>query len=281
VPFDVMLVVFLSAALHAAWNAVVKSGDDPVVDTVVVTIGVAAVGLPAIGVLPLPAPPSWPFLIASVVLHLAYYGLLVLAYREGDLSLMYPVMRGSAPAITAVMAALILGELPTWGGWIGILLVSTGVLLLAADAPHPRSGNRFRPLLFAFLNAGVIVAYSLVDGTGARRSGHALGYTTWMLTISCVLFSGLALPTRIGRITAGLRRHFIKALAGGGCTIGAYSLALWAMTRAPIAPVAALRETSIVFSALLAVFFLKEKISPLRYVSIGVVTLGAVAIKTF
>jgi drug/metabolite transporter (DMT)-like permease len=102
-----------------------------------------------------------------------------------------------------------------------------------------------------------------------------------MLTITCILFSGLALPGRSARIAAELRRHFRKALLGGACTLGSYSLALWAMTRAPVAPVAALRETSIVFSALLAVFCLKETISPLRYVSIGVVTLGAIAIQTF
>jgi drug/metabolite transporter (DMT)-like permease len=280
VPVDVMLVVLLSAALHAGWNALVKSGTDPLVDTVVVTVGVAAVGAAGIGFMPAPAAPSWPFLIASVVLHLAYYGFLVLAYRGGDLSLMYPVMRGSAPALTAVMAALILGERPTWGGWTGVLLVSAGILLLAADAP--RSGRRrFSPLVFALLNAGVIVAYSLVDATGARRSGYPFGYTVWMLTITCILFSGLALPGRSARIAAELRRHFRKALLGGACTLGSYSLALWAMTRAPVAPVAALRETSIVFGALLAVFCLKETISPLRYVSIGVVTLGAIAIQTF
>jgi drug/metabolite transporter (DMT)-like permease len=189
-------------------------------------------------------------------------------------------MRGSAPAVTAAMAAVILGERPSWGGWTGILLVSSGVLLLAADAP--RSGTRrLRPLVYALLNAGVIVAYSLVDATGARCSGHALGYTTWMLTISCILFSALALPGRRAGIAVELRRHFGKALLGGLCTIGAYGLALWAMTRVAVAPVAALRETSIVFSALLAVFYLKEKIRPLRYVSIGLVTLGAVAIKAF
>ena len=110
VTFDVMLVVLLSAALHAGLERAGQVGGRPLVDTVVVTIGVAVVGVPAIGFMPAPAPASWPFLIASVVLHLAYYGFLVLAYREGDLSLMYPVMRGSAPAITAVMAALILGE---------------------------------------------------------------------------------------------------------------------------------------------------------------------------
>jgi drug/metabolite transporter (DMT)-like permease len=280
VPFDVMLVVLLSAALHAGWNALVKSGGDPVVDTVAVTAGVAVVGAAALTVLPSPAPGSWPFLTASVVLHLAYYGILAWAYRVGDLSLMYPVMRGAAPAITTLMAAVLLAEQPSWGGWAGVLMVSGGVLLLAADRPGAGRGGA-RPILIALMNAAVIVAYSLADATGARRSGNAFGYTAWMLTISCVLFVGLALPGRSRRMAAVLRQSFGKALLGGTCTLGAYSLALWAMTQAPIAPVAALRETSIVFSTLMAVFFLKETVSPLRYVSIGLVALGAIAIKTF
>jgi drug/metabolite transporter (DMT)-like permease len=275
-----MLVVLLSAALHAGWNALVKSGGDPVIDTVAVTAGVAVVGAAAAAILPPPAPASWPFLVASVVLHLAYYGLLAWAYRVGDLSLMYPIMRGSAPAITTAIAAVLLGEQPSRGGWAGILMVSGGVLLLAVDRPRTGTAGS-KPILIALLNAAVIVAYSLADATGARHSGHAFGYTAWMLTISCVLFVGLALPGRSRRIAAGLQRGFGKALIGGACTLGAYSLALWAMTRVPIGPVAALRETSIVFSALLAAFYLKETVSPLRCVSIGVVTLGAIAIKTF
>jgi drug/metabolite transporter (DMT)-like permease len=276
-----MLVVLLAAALHAGWNALVKSGADPFLDTVLITTGVAVVAAAALLFMPLPAAASWPFLIASVVVHLAYYGLLILAYRGGDLSLMYPVMRGSAPAITAVMAALILGEQPSLGGWAGVMLVSVGVLLLAVDSP--RSGGRegFRPLLFALLNAGVIVAYSLVDATGARHSGHAFSYTAWMLLITGILFFSLVARGRGRHIARHLQAHVSKGLIGGACTLGSYSLALWAMTRVPIAPVAALRETSIVFSALLAVFILKERISPLRCVSIAVVTLGAIAIKAF
>ena len=275
-----MLVVLLAAALHAGWNALVKSGADPFLDTVLITTGVAVVAAAALPFMPLPAAASWPFLIASVVVHLAYYGLLILAYRGGDLSLMYPVMRGSAPALTAVMAALILGEQPSLGGWAGVMLVSVGVLLLAVDSP--RSGGRAsRPFLFALLNAGVIVAYSIVDATGARHSGHAFSYTGWMLLLTGILFFSLVARGRGRHIARHLQAHASKGLVGGACTLGSYSLALWAMTRVPIAPVAALRETSIVFSALLAVFVLKERISPLRYVSIAVVALGAIAIKAF
>ena len=275
-----MLVVLLAAALHAGWNALVKSGADSFLDTILVTTGVAVVGAAALVFMPVPAAASWPFLVASVVIHIAYYGLLILAYRGGDLSLMYPVMRGLPPAITAVLAAAILGERPTWGGWAGILMVSAGVLLLAADSPRS-AGFRRGPLVSALLNAGVIVAYSLVDALGARQSGHAFSYTAWMLLITGVLFLGLVLPRRAGAIGRHLRANVGKGMVGGACTLGAYSLSLWAMTQAPIAPVAALRETSIVFSALLAVVVLKERIRPLRYACIAVVTLGAVAIKAW
>ena len=276
-----MLVVLLAAALHAGWNALVKSGNDPLTDTVTVIAGSAVIGTVGILLLPPPAAPSWPFLAASVGVHIIYYSLLVLAYRAGDLSLMYPIMRGSAPAITAVLAVVIVGERPSAGGWAGILMVSTGVLLLAADAPRARSGSGFKPILFALLNAGVIVAYSLVDASGARRSGHAFSYTCWLLTIAGVLFCGLSLRGRARSVAPCLGAHLPKLFLGGACTLGAYSLALWAMTRAPVASVAALRETSIVFSAFFAVFLLKERISPLRYLSMGVVTIGAVAIKLF
>lgn len=279
-PADVMLVVLLSAVLHAGWNALVKSGTDPVVDTVLVAMGAAAVGAALVTVLPLPAAASWPFLAGSVLIHQVYYGLLALAYRGGDLSLAYPVMRGTAPAITAVVAAAVLGEHPTPGGWAGMLLVSAGVLMLAAGAS--RTGKiGIRPVQYALLNAGVIVAYSLVDAVGVRRSGNALSYTAWLLFATGALFGALYAVRRGPALFGHLSRNIARGLAGGVCTLGAYSLVLWAMTRAPVAPVAALRETSIVFGALLAAGLLKERLGPVRTASILAVALGAVLIKAF
>jgi drug/metabolite transporter (DMT)-like permease len=230
--------------------------------------------------MPFPDSGSWPCLIASVLIHVGYYGLLVFAYRGGDLSLVYPIMRGSAPALTTLAAAVLLSERPSWGGWAGVLLVSGGVLLLAADSPRSKD-FRLAPVVYALMNAGVIVGYTLVDGVGARLSGHAFSYTGWMLMLAGVLFFFVSIGFGRGWMTQHILRQWKKGTAGGVCALASYSLALWAMTHAPIAPVAALRETSIIFSAVLAVILLKESISPLRYVSIVIVSTGAIVIKVF
>jgi drug/metabolite transporter (DMT)-like permease len=275
-----MLAVLLGAACHASWNALVKSGSDPFLDTVSVATSIVAITSIVLPFLPTPLKGSWPCLISSVVVHVAYFGFLVLAYRGGDLSLVYPIMRGTAPALSALFAAALLGEQPSRGGWIGVLLVSGGVLLLAAGAPRSK-GARLAPVLFALVNAGVIVGYTLVDGVGARLSGNAFSYTGWMFLLTGVLVLLISIGFRGRQVAHHLHSQWKKWMLGGSCTFASYSLALWAMTKAPIAPVAALRETSIVFSALLAVFVLKERITPLRCVSIAIVTAGAVVLKVF
>ena len=278
--FEVMLAILIGAALHASWNALVKSGSDPFLDTVSVTTSVVAVTSIVLLFLPTPLGGSWAYLIASVVIHIVYYGLIVLAYRAGDLSLVYPIMRGAAPAFTAFLAFVLLNESPSRGGWSGVLLVSIGVLLLAAESPRFK-GVRFGPVVFAILNAGVIVGYTLVDGVGARLSGNAFSYTGWMLLLTGVLVFLISFIFRGRQVTHHFLSQWKKWMLGGGCTFASYSLALWAMTKAPIAPVAALRETSIIFSAFLAVFVLKERITPLRCVSIAVVAAGAIVLKAF
>jgi len=275
-----MLAVLLGAAFHASWNALVKLGSDPFLDTVSVAAGAAAVMAIVLVFLPLPQESSWRCLMASVVIHVAYYGFLVLAYRGGDLSLVYPIMRGTAPAFTAVLATVALNEWPSWGGWAGVFLVSGGVLLLTADSPRSK-GVRLAPVVFALLNAGVIVGYTLVDGLGARLSGNAFSYTGWILLLTGVVVFVISLAFRGRQVTGYALTQWKKGALGGSCTFASYSLALWAMTKAPIALVAALRETSIIFGAIFALFVLKEHITILRYVSIAIVTAGAVAIKVF
>jgi len=275
-----MLAVLIGAAFHASWNALVKSGSDPFLDIVLVTTCIAAVMAVLLPFLPLPQQDSWPYLVASVLIHVAYFGFLVLAYRGGDLSLVYPIMRGTAPAFTALLAAAVLSERLSWGGWAGVFLVSGGVLILAADSPRSK-GDRLAPVVFALLNAGVIVGYTLVDGVGVRLSGNAFSYTGWMLLLTGVFVFVISLAFRGRQVTDHVLAQWKKGALGGGCTFASYSLALWAMTKAPIAPVAALRETSIIFSAILAAFFLKESISPLRYASIIIVASGAIVIKIF
>ena len=277
---DIMAVVLLGAVLHAAWNTLVRRAADKFLDTVLMLSGagiLTAVLLPA---LPLPGTESWPYLAASVLIHVIYFALVALAYHGAELSFAYPVMRGSAPVLSALAVALLLNETPTPGGWLGILLVSGGVLLLATDAW--RSGKlRKGPTLLALANAGVIAVYTLVDGQGARLSGHAFSYTGWMFMLTAVLLFGLALALKGRRMIKHVRHGWQRGLLGGASTLASYGLALWAMTQAPIALVAALRETSVVFAVIMAAFFLAEPVTRLRVVSIVTVAAGAVAIKIF
>lgn len=275
-----MLVVLFAALLHAGWNAMVRASADKFIDTGLIVWGAGALTALLLPFMPLPASASWPYLAASVLIHVAYFTLVAFSYRGGDLSFVYPIMRGTAPVFSAIAAIFLLNESPSPGGWAGVLLISAGVVVLAGDSW--RAGS-FRPAsaMFALTNAAVIVIYTLVDAQGARLSGHAFSYTAWMFLWTAVSSLAVFLAVR-GR---GMLRHFRSGwrtgLLGGACTLASYSLALWAMTRAPVAAVAALRETSVVFAAILAACLLKESISRLRYSSIFMVSAGAIAIKVF
>lgn len=275
-----MLVVLLSASLHAGWNALVRASSDKFVDTGLIVWGAGAWAACLLPFVPLPASGSWPFLAASVVIHVGYFTLVAFSYRGGDLSFVYPIMRGSAPAFSALAAVFVLSEHPSLGGWAGVLLISCGVVVLAGDAW--RAGS-FRPAaaMFALANAAVIVVYTLIDAQGVRLSGNAFSYTGWMFLLTAIVSLGLFLAVQGRRILLQVGTGWRKVAIGGAVSLASYCLALWAMTRAPVAAVAALRETSVVFAAIFAAFFLKETISRLRYASIFMVSAGAIAIKAF
>lgn len=275
---DVMLAVLLGAMLHAGWNALIRGSADRSLDTVLVATGGAVIAACALPFTPLPAAASWPFLIASGVIHVGYFLLVGLSYRHGELSFAYPIMRGSAPAVSALAAALLLSEWPATGGWLGVLLISSGVVLLAGDSWRAGAFHG-RTAVFALATAAIIVVYTLVDGVGARLSGNAFVYTGWVLVLTALPYTGLALVRNGAATRAYLLRHWRRGLLGGACTLGSYALALWAMTQAPIALVAALRETSVVFGALLAATLLGERVSRTRWAAIFIVLAGAVAIK--
>ena len=277
---DVMVIVLVAAALHAVWHALVRASTDKFHDTVLIVLGAAVLAALLLPSFPLPAPVSWPYLAASAVIHVGYFSVVALAYRGGEPGFAYPLMRGAAPLMSAVAAALLMRELPSPGGWAGVMLISGGVLLMMGDAW--RAGTlRAAPAMLALGNAVVIALYTLIDGQGARLSGHAFAYTAWLFLLAAVMLVAIAwvrdARTLLRRTQTGWRR----GLLGGACTLAAYGLVLWAMTRAPIALVAALRETSVVFAALIAAVFLKERITPLRYVSIATVCAGAAAMKLF
>lgn len=275
-PFDVLLLVLLGAALHATWNALVKSGTDKSLDAAMVALGAGAVGLLFLPFVPLPKPEAWPFILVSAVLQFAYFQLVAAAYRAGDIGLVYPLMRGVAPLIVAMTSGLVLGEHLTTTAMAGVLVISAGVLTLALES---RRGGR-HAILLALANAVVIATYTFVDGAGARVSGNAISYTLWMALLPPVLLFAWAIARRgTAPVWSHARRNWARGLFGGAGSIASYGLALWAMTRAPVATVAALRETAILFALLISVFILKEKASVWRYVAGAVIACGVLVLK--
>jgi drug/metabolite transporter (DMT)-like permease len=275
--FAVSMAVLLAALLHASWNAMIKGGGDVLHDTAGIVVGTAVIGLPFLFVVPVPPAAAWPFIIASVVVHLAYYWLMISAYRAGDLSLVYPLMRGVAPLITAIAGIAVLGETPAPVAWLGMLLVSGGVFLLGYRAlGHAPSRAAVG---FALANAVVIALYTLIDGRGARVSGNAWSYIVWLFVLDGIPFSLWMLATRRETFIAHLRRRSRRALAGGGLSAAAYAISVWAMTKAPVALVASLRETSVLFATLIGARLLRERLSARRWSGVIAVVLGVLALK--
>ncbi|MDQ0140427.1 EamA family transporter [Cupriavidus necator] len=278
-PLTVFAVVLLAAFLHAAWNAVVKGGGDKMLSTVMVAVMaglMAAVALPA---LPQPAAASWPFIAASVGVHVVYFALVARIYRNADMSLTYPLMRGCAPLLVALASVGWLGEHLSALAWGGIAVISLGILAMAGGARGARGVRGGREgVWLALLNALVIAIYTLIDGTGVRRSGAPVAYAFWIFLLTAVPLAAWALATRRPELAGYVRRNLGFALVGGGGTLASYALSLWAMTRAPVAPVAALRESSILFGALISALLLKERVGAARLgaaclIAAGVATL--------
>jgi drug/metabolite transporter (DMT)-like permease len=275
-----MIVVLFAAALHASWNAIIKAGSDKFNDTVLVTIGAAIVPGLLLPWISIPAAASRPYLVASVIIHFGYFSLVAFAYRAGDLSYTYPIMRGVAPMLTAVAAAFLINEPLTTAGKIGILLLCSGILTLAGD--NWRSGKfSFEPTAIALTNAIVISIYTLVDGIGLRLAGDPVSYICWLLFLQPVLLLPYSFITQRESFMAQLKTRWRPCFLGGVCTCASYGLALYAMAYFPIALVAALRETSVIFGTIMAAIFLRERFGPVRYVAAGLVTAGAIVMKVF
>lgn len=277
----VVAVILFAALLHAGWNALVKAGKDAFFTSVLVVSGAGAISLAALPFLPAPAPASWPMLAATTAIHYFYFGLMAAAYRHGDMSLTYPLMRGSAPLLVALASAPLLGEQLTAKQYAAVACISAGIFSMAlahrrpaaaAGGAQPRHG---RAVAYALLNACVIACYTLVDGVGARRSGAPVAYTMWLFVFTAAGLLAWTLLRRRAEFRAYAAAYWRTAALGGAGTLGSYALSLWAMTMAPVAAVAALRETAILFAAAIAVIFLREKITPQRYAAIALIACGA------
>ena len=277
ISLPVTLAVLGAGFLHALWNALLKSSaGDATLDTVLIVGGGCAVCLPLLPFIPLPAAAAWPFVLASMVVHFAYYIALAGAYRHGDLSFAYPLMRGVAPLIVTLLGIVFLSERLRVETLLGIAMISAGIITIAwfASGRHTLAAAGW-----ALANAFIIATYTLIDGAGARAAGNPWSYAVWLTCLDALPFIAWVMWTR-GRAAADyLAPRWRRGVIGGAASIGAYAIVLWAMTLAPIAIVAALREVSVVFAALMGTLFLKESFGWRRLAGAIGVAAGVAALR--
>ncbi len=264
--------VLLAALLHAGWNTLIKiNGDRLAVMGMMAACG-AGIALLALPWAPLPALEVWPYIIASVILHHGYRLSLICAYRDGDLSQVYPIARGTAPILVLVFAFVFTGETVSPLAAFAVVLGSLAIVSLALHraAVVPKG----RPVFWALCTATFIACYTVVDGTGVRLTETALSYTAWFSLSSGTSFAVGVLVVRGAGMARVMRRHAAVGFCGAAMSMAAYWLVLWAMTRAPMGPVAAMRETSVIIAALIGVFLLKESFGHWR-IAAAIVVAGA------
>ena len=275
----VFLAVLFAALCHAGWNALIKVGLDPLSTTTLLSIGSGVLALLFLPLVGIPAWAAWPWLIASVVIHLFYFAALIEAYRGGDLGQVYPIARGSAPLMTAAATTFLVGEKLSLIGWVGIIALVAGVFLLSAHGGRDLAKIDRRAVGFALLTALTICTYSVVDGIGGRLAGDPNAYSLWLFVGIAVVMLPYALY-RDGRdVIPAMQTYWRRGLAGGALQVLSYGIAIWAMTVAPIAIVATLRETSVLFGAVIAVIVLKEPLRAVRIAAALLIVCGLVLIR--
>jgi drug/metabolite transporter (DMT)-like permease len=277
ISLGVTLAVLGAGFLHALWNALLKSAaGEPMLDTALIVAGASVVCVPFLPFIPLPALDALPFALASMVVHFGYYVMLAGAYQRGDLSFAYPLMRGVAPLIVTVLGVLFLDEHLRAPMLAGIALISAGIMTIAwfASGTHTLAAAGY-----ALGNAAIIAIYTLIDGAGARAAGNPWSYALWLMCLEGLPFVAWVVVRRGRRAADYLVARWRRGVLGGGASIAAYAIALWAMTLAPVAVVAALREVSVVFAALIGTLFLRERFGWRRLVGALGVAVGVAALK--
>ncbi len=266
--------VLLSAVLHATWNAVVKAAHADRLTTQSLVIWTSCIaGALTTPFVPIPAPESWPFIALSTIAHTLYYVFLLLAYKDGELSRVYPIARGTAPLLVALFATVLVGEALSLPQSLGVVLVSLGILSLAFETGLPRGRER-RAVVAALLTGLTITAYTLIDGMGVRRSGAPIGYIAWLFVIEGLPFGIAALVLRGAPSRRAPKADWAKAIGGGLIATIGYGIAIWAMGQAAFAGIVSLRETSVVFGAIIGAVFLGERFGPVRYLAAALVAGG-------
>ncbi|TKB23495.1 hypothetical protein FCL47_22330 [Desulfopila sp. IMCC35006] len=273
-PLSVMLVVLLAATLHASWNFLIKRNEDKHIGMTAVVLGHTPFALVVLLFSPLPRLESLPYIVIGALLHTGYQLFLLYSYRIGDLSQVYPLARGVAPLIVAVVSLTILGTHLGTIELTGIAIIGTGIMSLSLVRRSDGFRN-YKAAFLAIITGGFIAAYSLVDGLGARVATTALGFYGCLSILNAIFFSIVIRFLKPGTIKTVSQKNYKLALSGGCASFIAYALVIWAFTMAPIAVVTALRETSIIFALFLGVFVLKERLDLIKVFASMVTLVGA------
>ncbi|MFD5495207.1 EamA family transporter [Streptomyces sp. NPDC127091] len=265
--------VLLAAVTHAAWNAIAHRITDKLAGFALISGGGLLIGLALLPFVPLPAAGAWPYLFGSAAIHIAYYVLLMKSFELGDFGQAYPIARGSAPLLVTVLAAVFAHEVPDGWAAAGIALSCaglTGVALWGLRGHRPD----WAAIGAALATGLTIAAYTVVDGLGVRAAGSSLGYIAWLMAVQGTVIPAYVLWRRRGEATTLLRPYAALGLLGAALSVTAYALVLWAQTRAPLAPVAALRESSIIVGAGIGALFFRERFGAPRIAAAGLLVVG-------
>lgn len=275
----VFFALLLAAALHAGWNSVVKLGLDRASTVLLLALVQAIISIPLLPFVTQPATEALPWICVAAALHTGYKLFLVKAYETADLSVAYPLARGTAPLIVTAFSFAFFGVILPATSLLAIVAISLGIFLMAAKGVTT-GGLSGRPLFFAIATAAFTASYTIVDGIGARIAGTASGFILWMVVGDAVGMVVYAAWTRGKAAFPALLPAWKAGLAAGAMSLGSYWIAVWAFTQAPIALVAALRESSILFAVLIAAFVIREPVSGWRWASAGSIALGVALMKT-
>ncbi|MET7366145.1 DMT family transporter [Streptomyces sp. NPDC005566] len=267
--------VLVAAITHASWNAIAHAIRDQLLSFTLISGGGALIGALLACFVPLPAAGAWPYLFLSAGLHVAYMVLLMRSFTLGDFGQMYPIARGTAPLVVTVLAALLLGERPDAWAAAGVAVASAGLVGLALWGIRGSGRRPHGPAVLAALATGLaIAAYTTVDGVGVRASGTPLGYIAWLMIVQGVAIPAYTSWRRRGELPSQLSPFIARGLVGASLSFAAYALVLWAQTKAPLAPIAALRESSIIVGAAIGTLFFKERFGAPRIAAAGLMVVG-------
>lgn len=272
----VLFAVLAAAAMHAGWNAVVKVGLDRFLSVVLISLAATAVSGLALPFVDIPRAAAWPWLIGSAVLHTGYKLFLIQAYKAGDLGQVYPIARGTAPLLITSISVFVLDESIAPAGILGIGVLTFGVWLMSVRGGRGLARLEMPAVAFALGTSGFIAAYTIADGIGARANLSPHGYAVWLFLLDGLLMLAVLIASRGVSGLGTLTRHWRGGLAGGAMSLGSYWIAIWAMTLAPIGVVAALRETSVLFAALISLVVLREPLSAWRAAAASLIVTGVV-----